>query len=180
MDIRNKLLKLAGKEKFHLDDNIPFSYLVRLCWKYGWMYICGFLRGYKGVFIGSKVKLYCKRNLSIGKKSKIRSGVKIDALSLNGVVIGENCVIGENIKIECTGSLEHIGKGVRIGNRSTFGSDCYFGAAGGIQIGDDVVAGQYIRFHSENHKYDDVTKLIKEQGVTHKGIKIGLFGSLCG
>ncbi len=48
-----------------------------------------------------------------------------------------------------------------------------FGAAGGIEIGDDVVAGQYIRFHSENHNYRDTMKLIREQGVTHKGIKIG-------
>lgn len=62
---------------------------------------------------------------------------------------------------------------MKIGNRSTFGSDCYFGAAGGIEIGDDVMAGQYIRFHSENHNFNDMTKLIREQGVTHKGIKIG-------
>ena len=48
-----------------------------------------------------------------------------------------------------------------------------FGAAGGIEIGDDVVAGQFIRFHSENHNYNDSTKLIREQGVSHKGIKIG-------
>lgn len=48
-----------------------------------------------------------------------------------------------------------------------------FGAAGGIEVGDDVVAGQFIRFHSENHNYSDLTKLIREQGVSHKGIKIG-------
>ena len=47
------------------------------------------------------------------------------------------------------------------------------GAAGGIEIGDDVVAGQFIRFYSENHNYNDLTKLIREQGVSHKGIKIG-------
>lgn len=48
-----------------------------------------------------------------------------------------------------------------------------FGAAGGIEIGDDVVAGQFIRFHSENHNFNDLSKLIRDQGVTHKGIKIG-------
>ena len=30
-----------------------------------------------------------------------------------------------------------------------------------------------MRFHAENHNYADKNKLIKEQGVTHKGIKIG-------
>ena len=58
-----------------------------------------------------------------------------------------------------------------------------FGAAGGIEIGDDVVAGQFIRFHSENHNYNDLTKLIREQGVSHKGIKIDnncWIGGRCG
>lgn len=40
-------------------------------------------------------------------------------------------------------------------------------------IGKDVIAGQYIRFHSENHNYSDVNRLIREQGVTHQGIQIG-------
>lgn len=103
----------------------------------------------------------------------MQDGVYIDALSREGVSIGDSVVIGKNTRIECTGGLQSIGKGVRIGNRTTFGNDCMFGTAGGIEIGDDVVAGQFIRFHSENHNYNDLTKLIREQGVSHKGIKIG-------
>nr|WP_262896775.1 acyltransferase [Flavobacterium macrobrachii] len=33
--------------------------------------------------------------------------------------------------------------------------------------------GSYISFHSENHNFSDTTKLIREQGVTSKGIKLG-------
>ena len=33
--------------------------------------------------------------------------------------------------------------------------------------------GQNIRFHSENHNYEDMTIPIRMQGVTNKGIKIG-------
>lgn len=110
---------------------------------------------------------------TIGAKTKLQDGVYIDALSQDGVLLGDHVVIGRNTRIECTGSLQNVGKGVKIGNRTTFGSDCYFGAAGGIKIGNDVIAGQYIRFHSENHNYSDMSKLIREQGVTHKGIKIG-------
>ena len=109
----------------------------------------------------------------MGEKTKLQDGVYIDSLSREGVVIGDYVVIGRNTRIECTGGLQSIGKGIKIGNRTTFGNECMFGAAGGIEIGDDVVAGQYIRFHSENHNYSDTTKLIREQGVTHKGIKIG-------
>ena len=173
------LLRIAGKDNFQLDPDIDTGYILRQCWKYGRMVIRGkaFSFGYekiaKNVFVGKNVKAIEKKHLTIGQKTKLQEGVYIDALSREGVSIGDNVVIGRNTRIECTGGLQSIGKGVKIGNRTTFGNDCMFGAAGGIEIGDDVVAGQFIRFHSENHNYNDSTKLIREQGVSHKGIKIG-------
>lgn len=179
MNIRDKLLKIAGKENFQIDPMIGNRYILQQCYKYGLMMIRGrlFSKGHqkisKDIFVGKKVKVFEKKKVSIGEKTKIQDGVYIDALSKEGVVIGDFVVIGKNCQIQCSGGLEHIGKGIKIGNRTTFGNDCVFGAAGGIQIGEDVVAGQYIRFHSENHNYNDVKKLIKKQGVTHKGIIVG-------
>lgn len=179
MNIKKKLLLLAGKKDFELDDIISNMYIIRLCWKYGWMILHGKLSAfaYKNIsniiFVGKKVRLYEKKLITIGEKAKLHNGVKIDALSTDGVSIGSCVVIGENTVIECTGGLSQIGKGVKIGNRTSFGNDCFFGAAGGIEIGEDVVAGQFIRFHSENHNYADTKKLIREQGVTHEGIRIG-------
>ena len=179
MNIFDMALKVAGKNDFIIDDKISKTYLIRLFWKYGCMMLRGNIvsMGYKNIsnriFVGKGVNLIEKRYLKIGSKTKIHDYSRIDALSVEGVKIGEKCILGRNTIIECTGSLEHIGKGINIGDRTTFGSDCFFGAAGGIEIGNDVIAGQYIRFHSENHKYNDVTKLIKDQGVIHKGITIG-------
>ena len=179
MKVLDRLLKIAGKDDFQLDSAIGTSYILYQCWKYGWMMVRGkiFSFGHKqiasNVFVGKKVKVIEKKHLMIGQKTKLLDGVYIDALSREGVLLGDNVVIGRDTRIECTGGLQNIGKGVKIGNRTTFGNDCSFGAAGGIEIGDDVVAGQYIRFHAENHNYRDLTKLIREQGVTHKGIKIG-------
>ena len=179
MNIMDNLLKIAGKENFHLDPAIRMSYIARQCWKYGWMIVRGkfFSFGYQNIasniFIGKKVKIIEKKSLIIGHRAKLQDGVYIDALSKDGVQLGDNIVIGRNSRIECTGGLQSIGKGVKIGNRTTFGNDCMFGAAGGIEIGDDVIAGQFIRLHSENHNFNDLTKLIKEQGITHQGIKIG-------
>jgi acetyltransferase-like isoleucine patch superfamily enzyme len=177
--IIDKLLKIAGKDNFKLDERITMRYIIRLCWKYGWMMVRGRIVSIghhnisKNVFLGSHVRLYEKQYMFIGDKAKIHDGVKIDAMSTNGVHIGNQVVLGRGTIIECTGGLQNVGKGIRIGNRTTFGNDCFFGAAGGIEIGDDVVAGQFVRFHSENHKYNDVNCLIKDQGVTHKGIRIG-------
>jgi acetyltransferase-like isoleucine patch superfamily enzyme len=69
--------------------------------------------------------------------------------------------------------LSKYGVGLTIGNNSAFGRFTEFGAAGGIEIGNDVIAGSYISFHSENHNFSDSSLLIREQGVTSKGIKIG-------
>jgi Acetyltransferase (isoleucine patch superfamily) len=179
MSIVNKLLKIAGKDNFEIDNRIGTWYIIRQCWKYGWMMIRGkaVSLGYPGiagnVFVGHKVKLYEKRYLKLGSKVKIHDSVRINALSSDGVSIGDNCVIGGGTVIECTGGLSNLGKGVKIGDRTTFNNDCFFGAAGGIEIGDDVVAGQFVRFHSQNHNYDNLDVLIKVQGVKHKGIKIG-------
>lgn len=177
--IKKILLKIAGKDNFELDEKIGILYLARICWQYGWMLIRGRIAALTGrgisanIFVGKRVKLIARKYLTVGPKTKLHDGVKIDALSTDGVVIGDHVVLGHDTVIECTGSLSHVGKGVRIGNRTTFGNNCFFGAAGGIEIGEDVVAGQFIRFHSENHNFNDLDKLIREQGVTHKGIKIG-------
>lgn len=179
MGILDALLKMAGKDDFQLDPEIHAEYIMRQCWKYGWMMVRGMVFSFghkeiaKNIFVGKNVKAIEIKHLTIGQKTKLQDGVYIDALSREGVSIGDSVVIGRNTRIECTGGLQSIGKGVKIGNRTTFGNDCMFGAAGGIEIGDDVVAGQFIRFHSENHNYNDLTKLIREQGVSHKGIKIG-------
>lgn len=179
MRMINILLKVAGKDNFGIDKRISRRYILRLCWRYGWMMVRGRIVSFghseisSNIFLGRKVKLYEKKHLKIGKKTKIHNGVKIDALSIDGVKIGNNVVIGHNTTIECTGGLQNVGKGIFIGNRTTFGSNCFFGAVGGIEIGDDVVAGQFIRFHSENHNYSDLDVLIKNQGVSNKGIKIG-------
>lgn len=179
MNVTGILLKLAGKENFNLDERIGATYIARICWQYGWMLIRGIWCGIfhrnisKKVFVGKGVKLYEKRYLSVGENTKLHDYVKIDALSTDGVSIGKRCVVGAHSAIECTGSLSKVGKGVSIGDNTSFGSNCYFGAAGGIAIGKDVIAGQNIRFHSENHNYGDRNKLIREQGVTHQGITIG-------
>lgn len=179
MSIKNFMLKAAGKDNFELDPRIGWDYILRQSWKYGWMMLRGFIfsisnsRISHSVFVGKHVKVIRKKYLTMGSKCKLYERVYIDALSEDGVVLGDGVILGRNTRIECTGGLAHIGKGVKIGSRSTFGNDCFFGAAGGIEIGEDVVAGQYIRFHAENHNYADLTMPIRLQGIMHKGIVIG-------
>ena len=47
------------------------------------------------------------------------------------------------------------------------------GVIEGVFIGDNVIGGQNIRFHSSNHVFEDSNELIWKQGVNCKGIIIG-------
>ena len=177
--MKKLLLKLAGKDNFELDKNISFWDIFRISRKYSFMLIRGFFKSLfhkrisSKIFVGRRVKFIKKNKITIGKNCKINNNVTLDALSKNGICLGNNVVIGKNTDIECTGSLTNLGEGIFIGSNTSFGAYCYFGCAGGINIGNDVIAGQNVRFHSENHNYKDLNKLIKEQGVTHKGIVVG-------
>ena len=125
------------------------------------------------LFRGKHVTLRCKNKLTIGRNVTLYDDVFIDALSKNGVTLVNNVSIGQRTIIKASGSIAAIGKGFVIGDGSSFGNDCFVGAAGGVYIGSHVAMGQNVRFHSENHNFGDITKPIYEQGVTNIGITIG-------
>ncbi len=97
----------------------------------------------------------------------------IDALSVEGIYFGNNVSIGKNTTIECSGSLKSLGKGLTIGNNVGLGTHGFWGCAGGIEIGDNTIFGNYVSLHSENHNFTQRDMLIRLQGVNRKGIKIG-------
>lgn len=178
MKIINLLISKIKKQEFFLDENIKFTNLaqiisdrfislLRINKRIG-LQTCG-----KIVFWGKGVKLKHKNYIVIGNGVTIDNYVEIDALSKNGVVIGDNVKVGSYTIIKCTGTLKKIGKGLKIGSNSGVGEFSFFGAAGGIEIGENVIMGQNIRFHSENHNFEEVDIPIKEQGVTNKGIRLG-------
>lgn len=150
--------KITGKDKENF-KNVPFSYLLVR----GFSYFLGILRGkikstsLRGdksrLFIGRRVKLFVKRQMFFGKNVRIEDYCQIDALSEEGNYFCDNVKIGSFSKVICSGTIANLGKGLKIGVNSYFSDYTFFGAAGGIQIGDNVIAGQNVRFHAENHNY---------------------------
>lgn len=124
------------------------------------------------VFIETGVELRNRNLITFGSAVTLGRGVIIDGLSSEGVNIGDRVSIGQYSIIEATGAISDIGKGFRIGNDSGLGAYSFVGAAGGVTIGEKVIMGQRISFHSENHSFDRIDIPIKEQGVTRKGIVI--------
>lgn len=179
MKIIGYFVKKIKGNNFELDKEISKIYLLNKIIIMMFNLIRGNLKAIfirkKGniIFIGKGSKLKNYKKIKIGKTINIGENVVIDALSTNGVVMGDNVKIGDYSKVLCTGTLKKIGKGIKIGNNFGCGENCFFGAAGGIEIGDDVIMGQNVRFHSENHNFDNLEILIRLQGVSNKGIKIG-------
>lgn len=167
--------KIKGNN-YQLDDRIPTSYLVFLIASRLIMKLRGAFSSVrkKGIpFIGNGVTLKVKSRIAIGRGVTINNGCYIDALSIEGIRLGDNVSVGPKTKIECTGNLQHVGKGLKVGNNVGLGADNFYGCAGGIEIGDDTIVGNFVSFHSENHVYVNLQKPIRLQGVSHQGIKIG-------
>jgi acetyltransferase-like isoleucine patch superfamily enzyme len=167
-----KLLNKSGK-KYSLDSRIPQKLIVSVLIKRVVMLVRGFLKTGKKVFIGNNTKIQNTRNIVFGKSVTIDNYCVIDGFSSEKIIIGDCVKIGAFSTLSSTSHMSKYGKGLKIGNNSAVGQFTEFGAAGGIEIGNDVIMGSYISFHSENHNFNDPSKLIREQGVTSKGIKIG-------
>jgi acetyltransferase-like isoleucine patch superfamily enzyme len=171
-------MKIRGN-RIDFDNSIATSILIKIALQRVIWFMRGLLRvavfkrqlGY--VFMGNNVEILNYNRISFGKGVILDSHVYIDALSQHGVKIGDSVSLGRYTTIRCTGSLSKLGVGVEIGNGTSIGSYAYLGAAGGIRVGCNVIMGTNVSFLAENHRADDIHKLIKLQGTTTKGISIG-------
>ena len=170
--IFQKLLVKSGKN-YEIDPRIPSKLFYQTLTKRITMLTRGFLKTGKKVFIGSNTKILNPQNIIFGKSVTIERQTIIDGFSSEKIILGDCVKIGAFSNLNSTSHFSKYGIGLKMGNNSAIGDYAHFGAAGGIEIGNDVIMGSYISFHSENHNFSDNSKLIREQGVTSLGIKLG-------
>lgn len=168
----NSILKNFGKQ-YDVDPQIPSKLFLRVMRVRFFMLLRGLTYLRKKVFLGSNCKVLNKSNVMFGKNVTLENDVFIDGFCAEKIIIGDFSKIGAYSWVTCTSHLSKYGKGLKIGSNSAVGKFSEFGASGGIEIGNNVIMGSYISFHSENHNYSDCSKLIREQGVTSLGIKLG-------
>jgi acetyltransferase-like isoleucine patch superfamily enzyme len=132
-----------------------------------------FLGGSKGLlFLGHRCKIIHKSHLHLGKTVNIGDNVEINALSREGIRMGNNVSIHRNTIIECTGVIRSIGIGLIIGNNVGIAQNCFIQVRGKVVIDDDVIIGPGVSLFSENHNFSDPDKPIRDQGETRIGISI--------
>jgi len=176
--LQKSIRKLKHDPHYTIDPAVPATALLTVLKERGFAFMRGGVRrpflaeNHGAFFVGRRVQILNSRLLHLGGSVTLEDDVKIDALSKNGVHIGRNVSIGRFSVIECTGILRHLGEGFWIGDNSNLGDYNFVGAAGGVRIGCNVLIGQSVRFHSENHVFARKEVLIQEQGVTNKGIEV--------
>lgn len=163
---------------FFFDEALNSRALIQFIWIQMGSLIRGLkvlllLRNPKGMLLGTGVSFFNSSKIKWGKFLRLGNQVYLSALSKNGIQLGDNVSIGAFSRIVVSTTLQDIGDKIVIGNNVGIGEFAYLGGAGGLEIGDECIVGQYLSCHPENHNYKDLNVPIRHQGVTRKGIKIG-------
>jgi acetyltransferase-like isoleucine patch superfamily enzyme len=169
---------LKQDSNYQLDTKITKGDLFEILRYRGIAVIRGYFLGWRlanstgFLLVGHNVTLRHKGKISVGQSVILEDYVFIDALSQKGVVLGDNVTIARHSTLQCTGVIQEIGSGIRIGNNSALGAYSFLGGQGGITIGDNVIMGPKVNIFSENHEFRDPDILIKQQKPSRKGVII--------
>lgn len=178
--MKTLVLELLKKRNpnFEFDSDLKTSEIIHFIW----IQFCCFFRGLKVLFFCKNPnKLFLGKGVTFFSISKIKWGaflrlgnyVYVSALSKNGIHFGNHVSIGAFSRIVVSTTFNQMGNGIKIGNNVSIGEFAYLGGAGGLEIGNDCIVGQYFSCHPENHNYENLDIPIRLQGVNRKGIKIG-------
>lgn len=119
------------------------------------------------LLIGKNVTIRNPQHISVGRNFVVEDYCEIQGLSQQGLWFGERVTIGRFAMIRPSGYYgRDIGVGLRIGNRSNIGANCYIGCSGGIEIGENVMMSPGVNLFAENHNFARTDIPMKDQGVT--------------
>jgi len=174
----NSIIQKLGKSNYTVDTRLTNRDMIITLRSKFFSMLRGFLlkmslKSSGGlVFAGKHTRIKYRKKISVGKTFTIGDYVEINALSENGVIIGNNVSIQRNTIIECTGVIRELGSGLEIGNNVGIAQNCFIQVRGKVVIGNDVIFGPGVYLFSENHNFEDPDLPVVVQGETRKGVVI--------
>ena len=183
MILFRKLIIAAGKKYrgnvFTIDEAIPLSSVARFGMSRSMMALRGLIKRPRfhshsnwPFFLGRGARILTPSNVRVGKGATIGKAVVIEGLSREGVTLGPGTSIGDYTIIMPTSVMRSIGVGFSMGSNSGIGQFSFIGCGGGVSIGSNVIMGQYVSFHTENHNFEDSDVPIVHQGTVRQRIVI--------
>lgn len=123
----------------------------------------------KSVLIQNDIDFLGSANIEIGDGVYIFKGARIDARGpkQNRIILGNQVVIEKNVEIGCLDKTT-----IHIDEDTFIAPGVCIGGPGGITIGKNCLISAYSAIVANNHRFTDIRKPIKYQGVTSKGITI--------
>jgi acetyltransferase-like isoleucine patch superfamily enzyme len=176
--IEKLIARLKKDPSYEMDSNYSTNQLLHILYY-------RFFQLSRGFFVKLRISaagfVFCDRGVVIqhgyqikaGRNLILESNVHLNALSKNGIILGDHVTIAKYSVLVCTGVVANKGIGIRIGNNSAIGAYSFFGGQGGILIGNDVIMGPQVMIFSENHNYRAKEIIIRKQGESRKGVAIG-------
>lgn len=168
----NKILSKVRAEEIELDENIPLFYFLDFFIIKTISLLYGMVRfgTLKRVFVHPSAVIKCASKIRLHGNVNIERGCYIDALSRDGVELGNNVSFGLFTTLRVSGSFKNIGTGIKIGNNVGLGTHSYYGCGvGSLTIGDNCIFGNYVSVHPENHNFSNLNIPIRLQGVNSVG-----------
>lgn len=162
---------------FELDRTVPFQLLMALMLRRTVWLVRGILKGLVlqrrliFVFIADGVALRGASLIRFGRGVTLERGVTMDGTMRHGIDLGDHVKIGPYSTL-LGAPISNMGEGIRIGANSAVDAYCFLGSSGAINVGENVIMGQHVCFHPENHNFDRTDIPIRTQGTTRTGITI--------
>ena len=178
MSIINRIIRHLGRENYAIDTSLSNSDIFKIVWSKLICLIRGVLlkprlHNSKGfLFVGKGCKFRFCNKISLGRTVTFGDYVEINALSHEGVSIGNDVSILKNTIIECTGVIRNIGEGISIGNNVGIAQNCFIQVRGKVAIGNYVIFGPNVSIFSENHNFNNPDLPVSVQGESRKGVTI--------
>jgi len=172
------IIRKTKNPKFRFDSGITLAMIISLISNQFTSRLRALkliLRGrlFIGLQMGSGVKLKNLAKVRLGSGIRLGEGVLLDGLGLGELCLGDNSSIGAYSRLIVSTTYSNLGKYISVGSNVAIGEFSYIGGAGGVDIGKDTIAGQYLSIHPENHRFECKDTLIRSQGVARKGVEIG-------
>lgn len=142
-------------------------------WLRGLVWRLRFRRAEGLILCQAHVRIHHAAHISAGAGLNLEEGCQIIGLSEQGITFGKRCTVGRFASIRPTNLLvDEVGKGMRMGDHSNIGAYSYVGCSGLIEIGSHVMMGPRVNLLAENHRFDDVRRVMQDQGTERSFIRI--------
>lgn len=170
------LTRFKGRH-FALDRSVPLSLLLAVMLRRGIWLLRGIGKGLvlqrrlALVFMAGGVNLRGASLIRFGKGVTLERGVIMDGMMRQGIVLGDHVKIGPYSTL-LGAPISNLGEGIKIGANSAVDAYSFIGSSGPVIVGENVIMGQHVCFHPENHNFHRTDVPIKDQGTTRTGITI--------